>query len=88
MTIPAFLIRFNPARPAVDNRGMFTKEVADALTRLFEAYNASVSITNSMVEGLEAAAYAGVASRDPAPVPVVISQPAPMRAGPNIILQR
>lgn len=88
MTIPAFLLRFNPARPAVDNRGVFTKEVADALTRLFDAYNASVAETNEMLGGLEAAQYASVASRAPKADPAIISQPAPNRAGLGILIQR
>ena len=88
MTIPAFLIRFNPARPAVDGRGVFTKEVADALTRLFEAYNASVAETNEMLGGLEAAQYASVAPRAPKADPAIISQPAADRSGLGILIQR
>lgn len=57
MTIPSFLIRFNAARPAVDGRGVFTKEIADALTRLFEAYNGSTGVINADIAALEAVPY-------------------------------
>ena len=53
--MPGFLIRFNPARPAVDARGVFTKEVSDVLTRLIASYDASSGTLAIDVAALEAA---------------------------------
>lgn len=63
MALNPFLLTFNPARPAVDDRGIFTKEVADALTRLFAAYNTTVNEVNAMTDALDGAAYLSVSSR-------------------------
>ncbi len=50
MPIPSFKIRFNPSRPAIDPRGVFTKEVADALTRLLDAYDEATGMINTGFE--------------------------------------
>ena len=88
MALDPYLLTFNPARRAVDERGVFTKEVADALTRLFAAFNANVSEANLMIDALDAAAYLSVTRRDAEPEPSVIAQPAAAKVAPTIILQR
>lgn len=64
MALDPYLLTFNPARRAVDERGVFTKEVADALTRLFAAFNSNVSESNVMIDALDAAAYLSVTRLD------------------------
>lgn len=88
MAIPSFLIRFNAARPAVDARGVFTKEVADALTRLFDAYNASVEMVNSEIDANVAATALAASPRflRPETPAVVVQTAAP--SGSSVILQR
>lgn len=63
MALDPYLLTFNPARAAVDGRGVFTKEVADALTRLFAAYNGSIATINSMVTALEADSFLTASAR-------------------------
>lgn len=41
-----FLLKLNPARPAVDARGQFTAEVARVLSELIRQYNANVAVAN------------------------------------------
>ncbi len=51
MALADLLIKFNAARPAVDARGAFTKEVADALTKLIKIFNDNVTETGAMLAG-------------------------------------
>lgn len=57
MALSDLLIKFNPARPAVDARGAFTKEVSDALAKLIRTFNDNVSQSNTDTMALSASQF-------------------------------